>query len=81
MTDIMPVGATRLSDNKEWEKRFEIRSETSNRLYIIARNKKTKKFACSCMGYKRHRNCKHLTNGCGLQQTMIHGRDHLEGHK
>jgi len=28
-----------LPDNDQWENRFEIRSETSNRIYIIAQHK------------------------------------------
>ena len=66
-----------LPDNAQWEMRFEIRSESSNRLYIIARNKKSKKWGCSCPGYKRFRHCKHLNDGCGLDATQIHGADQL----
>ena len=50
-----------LPDNDQWENRFEVRSETSNRIYIIAQNKKKKHFACSCPAWRVHRKCKHLT--------------------
>ena len=50
-----------LPDNKQWVNRFEIHSETSDRVYVIAQNKEKKHFGCSCMGYKRYRKCKHLS--------------------
>ncbi len=49
-----------LPDNNQWENRFEIRSETTNRIYIIAQNKKKRHWGCSCPGWRRHRKCKHL---------------------
>ena len=57
---VRPYGAVSLPDNDQWEMRFEIRSESSNRKYVIARNKKTKQWGCSCPGYLIHRTCKHL---------------------
>jgi hypothetical protein len=54
------AGATLLPDNAQWTNRMEIRSETSSRLYIVAQHKTNGSFACSCFGWKRHRNCKHL---------------------
>ena len=55
-----PRGAVTLPDNDQWENRFEVRSATSDRVYIVAQNKKKRHFACSCPGWKRHRKCKHL---------------------
>lgn len=49
-----------LPDNDQWQFRFEVHSETSNRVYIIAQNKKKRHWGCSCMGYRRFRKCKHL---------------------
>lgn len=49
-----------LPDNDQWQFRFEIFSETSNRIYVIAQNKKKLHWGCSCMAYKRWRKCKHL---------------------
>lgn len=49
-----------LPSNAQWQNRFEARSETSDRIYIIAQNKKKKHWGCSCMGYRRYRKCKHL---------------------
>lgn len=78
-----PFGAISLPENAQWKDRFEIRSATSNRKYIIAKNKKTGQYGCSCMGYRRalkdkatgrsYRKCKHLTEGCGLSLSEIHG--------
>ncbi len=49
-----------LEDNAQWTNRFEIHSATSDRVYIVAQNKTHRHWACSCPGWKRHRNCKHL---------------------
>ena len=54
------IGATILPDNAQWTNRIEIRSSTSSRLYIVAQNKKTGEFACSCPGWLSHRHCRHL---------------------
>lgn len=49
-----------LPDNKLWKNRFEIHSESSDRVYIIAQNIEKGHMGCSCMGWKRYRTCKHL---------------------
>ena len=51
---------TRLPDNRDWENRFEVRSSSSDRVYVIAQNKAKRHWGCSCPGFKRHRTCKHL---------------------
>lgn len=50
-----------LPDNDQWQFRFEIESESSNRVYTIAQHKVKKHWGCNCMGWKRYRTCKHLT--------------------
>ena len=55
-----PPGAIVLPNNAQWENRFEIHSENSNRCYIIAQNKKKRYWGCSCPGWRRWRTCKHL---------------------
>ena len=55
-----PPGAVVLPDNAQWTNRFEIRSASSNRVYTIAQHKKKKHWGCSCPGWRRWRNCKHL---------------------
>lgn len=49
-----------LPDSDQWENRFEIHSETSNRIYVIAQNKKRRHWGCSCPAYRTRRRCKHL---------------------
>ncbi len=43
-----------------WDNRIEIRSETSNRVYVVAQHAERRHWACSCPGWRRHRRCKHL---------------------
>jgi len=57
-----PSGSIMLPDNAQWENRFEIRSETSGRIYIVSQNIKKRHWGCSCPGWKRYRTCKHLQN-------------------
>jgi len=67
-TDLMisavrALGATPLEDTKTHEYRMEIRSSSSTRNYIVSRRKgEYQRWECSCMGWIRHRTCKHLTN-------------------
>ena len=49
-----------LPDNGVWRYRFNVKSETSNRLYIISQHKDKLHWGCSCPGWKAHRHCKHL---------------------
>ncbi len=49
-----------LPSNDQWQFRFEIRSESSNRIYIVSQNIKKKHWGCSCPGYRTKRKCKHL---------------------
>ncbi len=77
----VPPNAVRLPPKGEWTNRFEIHSESSGRVYIIAQNIKTQKFGCSCPGYCIHRTCKHLINGCGLSTMQIHGYGQLAAPK
>ena len=56
----LPRDANILPDNDQWTNRFEIRSQSSNRVYVVAQNKKKRHFGCSCPGYRRFRKCKHL---------------------
>lgn len=49
-----------LPDNDQWQNRFEIKSESSNRIYVIAQNKAKKHWGCSCPAWRIRRKCKHL---------------------
>lgn len=53
-------GAVKLPENASWKNRFEIKSATSNRLYVVAQRKTSGEWCCSCPGWIRHRHCKHL---------------------
>ena len=55
-----PRGAVSLPDNDQWTNRFEIRSASSDRVYIIAQHKTKRHWGCSCPGWRAHRTCKHL---------------------
>lgn len=55
-----PINSIALPDNNLWQNRFEIRSQTSDRIYIVAQNKKKRHWSCSCPGWRRYRHCKHL---------------------
>lgn len=55
-----PQGSLALPDNDQWENRFEIKSETSNRIYIVAQHKTLRHWGCSCPAWRTRRVCKHL---------------------
>jgi hypothetical protein len=76
-----PPGTAPLPDNAQWKNRFEIKSETSDRIYIVAQNKQTNKFACSCPAYITRRYCKHLLQGCNLLPSQIHGNGQIAQRK
>lgn len=56
----LPPGATILEDNAQWKNRFEVRSETSDRVYIVSQNKARGHWGCSCPAWRTRRKCKHL---------------------
>ncbi len=51
-----------LPDKNQWTNRFEIHSETSDRVYVIAQHKDLKHWGCSCPAWRVHRKCKHLSS-------------------
>lgn len=59
------LGLEILPENKTHKNRMEIRSETSNRIYVIAQAKTSGEWQCSCPGWilkraGKDRGCKHL---------------------
>lgn len=58
------LGTELLPDNATHKNRMEIHSESSSRVYVVAQNNRNGvdhgRWECSCMGWIRHRNCKHL---------------------
>jgi hypothetical protein len=53
-------GAVALPENKVWHNRVEIKSESSDRIYIVAQRKTDNTWGCNCPGWIRFRRCKHL---------------------
>jgi len=50
-----------LPDNQQYTNRFEVHSETSDRVYTMAQRKSSGQWCCSCPGWIRHRHCKHIS--------------------
>jgi hypothetical protein len=50
-----------LPKTKDWENRFEIQSETSNRLYVVSQHAIKRHWGCSCPSWRTRRKCKHLS--------------------
>jgi len=55
-----PPGSIVLPDNKVYTNRFEIKSASSDAIYVVAQSKTGRWWSCSCFGWIRHRSCKHL---------------------
>jgi hypothetical protein len=49
-----------MTKNRDWSYRREVKSTSSNRTYIVAKNRTTGEWGCSCPGWIHHRTCKHL---------------------
>jgi hypothetical protein len=49
-----------MSANNTWINRIEIKSESSNRIYVVSQHVSKRYWACSCPGWRAHRKCKHL---------------------
>jgi len=61
-----------LEPNLLWENRFQIKSTSSDRLYIIAQNKAKRHCACSCPSYRTRRYCRHLKElGLGEKEESL----------
>jgi hypothetical protein len=69
------LGATLLdpSETNTHQYRMHVRSESSSSLYVVSRRKSTQKWECSCMGWIRHRNCKHLRVMVGVLDNALAG--------
>jgi hypothetical protein len=50
-----------MSGDAAWVNRVEIKSETSDRVYVVSQHAEKRFWACSCPGWRSHRKCKHLT--------------------
>ena len=56
------IGGTLLPNNDVWTNRFQVKSSSSSRLYVIAQRRTDKIWGCSCPGWINYRKCKHLTD-------------------
>jgi hypothetical protein len=73
------TGAALLPDNSVYENRMEIHSESSSRKYVVAQSKSNGNWSCSCMGWIRHRTCKHLKTMLPLLLTVTASSKNLGG--
>lgn len=63
-----------LPDNESHRYRMKVPSETSDREYIVAQNKRgmhTGRWECSCRGWIMHRKCKHLSAMMPLLSKVV----------
>jgi hypothetical protein len=49
-----------MSKENTWINRVEIRSESSDRIYVVSQHATKRYWGCSCPGWRAHRRCKHL---------------------
>ena len=57
------IGSTLLPDNDQWINRFQVKStSSSSSVYTVAQRRSDKTWGCSCVGWRNHRKCKHLTD-------------------
>ena len=78
MTVSIP-GVVALPDSKTHAHRMNIKSETSNRLYVVAQARSSNEWQCSCPGwiYKKPgqpRKCKHLTSMMPMLEMIASGQ-------
>ena len=59
------IGGTLLPNTDQWFNRFQIKSATSSRQYVIAQRRSDNVWGCSCPGWINYRKCKHLTDVLG----------------
>jgi hypothetical protein len=50
----------KLEETGTHKHRFEVNSESSDRVYVVSQRKSTGAWECGCRGWIRHRHCKHL---------------------
>ncbi|MFA5491005.1 MAG: hypothetical protein WC284_17640 [Candidimonas sp.] len=64
-------GLAPLDDKAGWTHRFEIKSESSSRIYVVAKRISDGEWGCSCPGWRTRRHCKHLS-------AMAHIRSQID---
>ena len=76
----LPSGVPMLPDSDQWINRFEIRSETSSRVYVVSQNKAGRFWGCSCPGWRTRRRCKHLSE-IGVPNNQVPFEAQLGGNR
>jgi hypothetical protein len=56
------IGSTVMDDNAQWTNRFEIKSSSSTRVYVVAQRRTDGVWGCGCPGWRHYRRCKHTTD-------------------
>lgn len=78
-----------MGESNTWINRIEIRSESSDRIYVVSQHATKRHWGCSCPGWRAHRKCKHLQRlglPCGEKPFEVE-KDHarkkgfLEGYR
>ena len=66
------MGVERLPDSKTHRFRMNIRSESSNRLYVVSQriSNGSMQWECACMGWITRRKCKHLTTMTPMLEVL-----------
>lgn len=59
------IGGLLLDDTDKWYNRFQVKSASSSRQYVIAQRRTDNVWGCSCPGWINYRKCKHLTDVLG----------------
>ena len=72
------IGSTLLDDTDRWMNRFEIKSSSSDRRYVIAQQREDGVWGCSCPGWTHHRRCKHLTDVLGRLSKIADQYNHSD---
>lgn len=78
-TIYVPKGMRVPPDNdKQWENKFFIRSESSDNLYTVSQHINGRYWGCSCPAWRTRKRCKHL-RAIGLPEEMRPYEAKLEG--
>ena len=56
------IGGILLPNTDQWFNRFQVKSASSSRQYVIAQRRSDNVWGCSCPGWINYRKCKHLTD-------------------
>lgn len=49
-----------MKEDNQWQFKFQVKSQSSDKMYTISQHKEQKHWACSCKGWTTRRYCKHL---------------------